>query len=287
MPFPDYEQIRDHGGQFESLAAYIPNIPVVVEIDQKPQRLWAHAVTLNYFPVLQAATALGRAIGREDQNGAPVAVVSHRTWKIRFAGDPQIIGRGIRLNGKLVTIVGVASPDFRGASPMLQVADFWLPVTLGATVLPELSDGVLEKRVAAFQLVGRLKPGIGRRQAEIALDAQIRNIEKQTGDPNARNEGLRARLVHGGRFFPVHDDDLGITLGLPLSLTGLMLWIACANVATMVLAKALTRRKEIGIRLSLGASRARLVRQLLTESMLLAVAGGLWEWCGRNGPRVL
>ncbi|MEX2260400.1 MAG: ADOP family duplicated permease [Bryobacteraceae bacterium] len=275
ISFPDYEQIRDASGQFREFAAYIPNAPVMAGIGRKSERRWAHIVTLNYFQTLGARVVRGRAIGEEDRRGAAVAVIGHRLWREQFGSDPGIVGQGLRLNGKSVTVVGIAAPEFRGTSPMLMSADLWLPVTVGANVAPELSNGLLEKRVASFQAIGRLKAGIGTKQAEATLDAQIRSIEIQAGDPNKDRKGRRVTLMPGGRVFPIRNEDIGVTMGLPLSLITLMLWIACANVATLVLAKALARRKEIGIRLSLGASRARLIHQLLTESMVLAVAGGV------------
>lgn len=274
ISFPDYEQIRDTSGQFRQFAAFIPNAPVMVEIDRKTERFYAHIVTLNYFSVLGATSARGRVIGQEDRGGAPVAVLSHRLWSQRFNSDPMIVGRSIRLNGKSVTVVGIANSEFRGTSPMMMSADLWFPVTVGAEVAPELDNGLLQKRVASFHVIGRLNAGIGTKSAEAALDAQLRNIEIQAGDPNKDRNGRRVTLMPAGRVYPVRDEDMGVTMGLPLTLIALMLWVACANVATLVLARALARHKEIGIRLSLGASRWRLIRQLLTESTVLAAAGG-------------
>jgi predicted permease len=275
--FPDYEKMRDASGQFREAAALIPNVPVMLGIGTgKPERRWAHIVTTNYFAVLGATASQGRVLGEADARGSQVSmVISHRLWRDAFGSDPSAIGRDVKINGKPVTMAGVAQPGFQGSSPMMAVADIWLPVTLRPEIVPELGNNLLEKRIARFQVLGRLVPGLAPRQAEAALDTLIRNIQIEEGDPAAKREGRRVTLLPGGRVFPVRDEDLAVSLAMPLVLVGLMLWIACASVATMVLAKSLARRKEIGIRLAVGAGRGRLVRQLLTESTVLAILGGI------------
>lgn len=277
VSFPDYRKMRDASGQFREAAALILNVPVMFGVGaQRAQRRWAHVVTPNYFEVLGAGASQGRVLGEADSPGAPPSmVISHRLWRDALGADPSVAGRDAKINGKLVTIAGVAQPEFQGSSPMLAVADIWLPVTLSAEIVPELGDNLLEKRLARFQVLGRLAPGVTTKQAEAALDALVRNIETEEGDPAAKREGRRVTLLPGGRVFPVRDEDLTVSLAMPLVLIGLMLWIACASIATMLLAKTLERRKEIGIRLAVGASRARLIRQLLTESAVLALLGGV------------
>ena len=277
VSFPDYEKMRDASGQFREAAALIPNVPVMFGVGtQKPGRRWAHIVTTNYFAVLGATASRGRVLGDADARGSQASmVISHRLWREAFASDPAVIGRDVKINGKPVTIAGIAQPGFQGSSPMMAVCDIWLPVTLSPEIVPELGNGLLEKRLARFQVLGRLTPGVGHQQAEAALDTLVRNIEIETGDPAAKREGRRVTLLPGGRVFPVRDEDLVVSLAMPLVLIGLMLWIACASIATMVLAKSLARRKEIGIRLAIGASRGRLIRQLLTESTVLAILGGI------------
>lgn len=276
VSYPDYKKFRDAGGQFDSLAAYITKVPLMLRIDGKTDRVWGHIVTENYFSTLGTTASIGRLLNRDDRQGtAPSLVISHKLWKEKFAGDPKTVGQSIHVNGQPVTVVGVTNENFRGASPMLAAADIFLPVGIGPRVAPELGDSVLEKRVAAFTLFGRPKNGISTKQAEAALDAQMRTIEQEENDQAKDRKGRRVTLVPGGKIFPVRKEDLGVVTGMPLALIGLMLWIACANVATLILARALERRKEIGIRLSLGASRPRLIRQLITESLLLSVVGGV------------
>jgi predicted permease len=276
VAFPDYERMRD-AQVFLDATALIPNAPVMLAVGQEqPDRRFAHIVTTNYFAMLGATASRGRTLGTDDRSGSePAMVISNRLWVDRFGSDPAIVGRNVRINGKPVTVVGVAQPGFQGSSPMMAATDIWLPVTISAEIVPEVGNGVLEKRIARFQVLGRLAPGTKPAQAEAALDALMRNIEIETADPGAKREGRRVTLLPGGRIFPVRDEDFVVSLAMPLVLIGLMLWIACANVATMILAKSLSRRKEIGIRLAVGASRGRLIRQLLTESAVLAVLGGI------------
>ena len=273
VSYPDYERFRDRSGQFESLAAYIAKVPLTARVDGNSERVWSHIVTENYFSTLGAAPIRGRLLGEKDRKDASL-VISHKFWKDKLAGSPRVIGQIIHVNGQPVTIVGVTAENFRGTSPMLAAADIFLPVGIGPQIAPELRDGILEKRLSAFTLIGRLRASTTVKQAEVVLDGQMRTMEQEANDPARDRKGRRVTLIPGGKIFPVRKEDIGVFIGLPLALMGLMLWIACANVATLILAKALGRRKEIATRLSLGASRSRLVRQLLTESMLLAVVGG-------------
>ncbi len=277
VSYPDYEKIRDGSGQFSDAAAILNNVPAMIAVGtEKPERLWAHVVTTNYFAMLGATASQGRVLGPGDVKGsAAAAVISHRLSVERFGGDSSAVGRTMKVNGKPVIVAGVAQQNFRGSSPMMAAADVWLPVTIGADIVPELGNGILQKRIARFQMLGRLADGVELKQAEAALDTLIVNSEREAGDPAKDRKGRRITLLPGGRVFPMRDEDFAVSLAMPMVLTGLMLWIACANVATMVLAKALSRRREIGIRLAVGASRGRLIRQLLTESTVLAVLGGI------------
>src|SRR5207249_4618907 len=262
--------------QFREVAAYMGPIALAWKDSQPPSRIWGQFVTANYFHVLGATAVAGRTFN-DSEGGAripPVAVVSERLWQEKMNSNPAVIGSRLRLNGKSVTVIGVAAPKFQGASPLLAPADVFIPVTVESSFAPELEDTIFQdKKKTVFNVIGRLAEGVTTAKAQAALDTVERRFEdKRPGAPEVR--GRQITLLPGGRQLPVRDEDLGILLGLPLVLVGLILWIACSNVGTMVLARFGARRREIAIRLALGAGRSRMIRHLITESLLLALFGG-------------
>jgi putative ABC transport system permease protein len=281
VSFPAFEAIRDDSGQFSEAAAYMGPVPIALNDSHPPIRIWGQFVTPNYFEMLGVHTVLGRPFAVEETKRGipPVAVVSEKLWRQQLGGTPDLVGRTVRLNGHPVAIIGVAAVDFHGASPMMSAADIWLPVTVEAAFAPELGDGVLEDRKkSVFSFIGRLRPGVDASAAQATIDTIIKQIaDVRQDDPAAR--GRLAVLIPGGRRLPIRDKDLPAVVALPSILVGLMLWIACSNVGTMLLARSHARRREIAIRLSLGASRGRLIRQLLTECVILAVLGGAGGFC--------
>ena len=278
VSYPDYEHFRDNSGQFREMAAYIAPVPFVIKTDDnRSSRAWGHLVTPNYFDVFQTTPRVGRTFGAaESAPGASASlVVSHRFWQGRLGGDPNVVGSTLRINGYLATIIGVAAEDFFGALPVLSAADIWLPTTVDPRMAPELgSNALADKDIAAFSVVGRLSEGITRKGAEAALDAMVRQLEVDEGETDIR-EGRRVTMLPGGRLLPIRDEDLPVMMAFPLILSGLALLIACSNVGTLLLARGSARAKEIAIRLSVGASRGRIVRQLVTESTILAMLGGV------------
>jgi putative ABC transport system permease protein len=275
--FVYFEEMRDASGQFESVAAYQSPVPIVVSRDgAKPQRIWGHLTTPNYFDVLGTTAAVGRVFGAAEATpgAAQTAVISDRLWKTLFSGDPSIVGRSIRISGQPVTIIGVAPPDFLGASPIMAAAHIWIPTTAPSSVAPELGR-LRDARNVVFDVVGRLKPGVTAGQADDALDAQVRRLEQIYNDPAKDRQERRVRVLPGGRMFAIRDEDLPRAIGFPLVLVGLVLLMACGNVANMLLARSAARQREIAVRLSVGAGPGRIVRQLLTESLMLAALGAL------------
>ncbi len=275
--YPVYEAFADKSEQFSNLAAYMGPIPLARNDSHPSVRLWGQFVSPNYFDVLGTTAIQGRVFGPDETNRGiqPVVIISDRLWREQFGASAQIVGQTIRLNGRPVTIIGVAAPQFQGASPLMSLADIWMPVTVDPTFAPELANNILEdKKQNSFAIIGRLRPGVVSSQAEAKLDAILKQVSDIKGD-DAAKRGRQVVFVPGGRRLPIRDADLPATLGVPIVLVGLMLWIACSNVGTMLVARAHARRKEIAIRLSMGANRIRLIRQLLTESLLLALLGGV------------
>jgi predicted permease len=277
VSFPDYKRYRDRTDLFSTTMAYMAAVPLGVSLGGRTERVWGHLVTPSYFSTLGVQPALGHwfAAAEEQPGQPPDLAVSYRFWRNYLGFDPAIIGKVLRVNGQPCTIIAVGPDEFQGASPLGYVADLWLPIGVGAAVAPELAGDVLERHDrAVFQLLGRLKPGVSEAQAEAALDAVARQIEREQDDPNRDKPGRRVQLLPGGKLTPLKKEELPVIAGFFFVLGGVILLIASSNVANMMLARAADRRKEISVRLALGAGRARLVRQLLTESLVLASAAG-------------
>ncbi len=286
--WPDYRRYAARTDLFSGAMAYAAPVPLAVTLGGRTERVWGHLVSGSYFATLGVRPLLGRVFdaGDDRPGRAPGVVVSYGFWQRAVGGDRAAIGRALRINGYPCVVVGIAPADFQGASPMIYAADLWLAAGQIAPLgmAPELSGDALEHHDRAiFHVVARLRPGVPPARAEAALDTVARQLEREYADPNRDQKGRRVVFLPGGKMLPVPKRDIPFLTGFYTLLGGMILLIASANVANMLLARAAGRRREIAMRLALGAGRGRLIRQLLTESMLVAGGAGvlgllLAEW---------
>ena len=269
--YPNYKDYRDRNTVFSGLLAY-RFVVASLSHDGVNERAWGYVVSGNYFDVLGVKPALGRGFLPEEDatpGSHPVAILSHACWQKRFAGNPSIIGQTILLNTHRFTIVGVAPAGFVGTEVAF-APEFWVPLMMAKQIEP--GSTWLETRADDnLFVIGRLKPGVTVAQAKAQLDGLTTQMATEYPKENA---GRRVLLMPPGLFIPDIRNSIFAFSGLLAAVGALVLLLACVNLANLLLARATERRKEIGIRLAVGASRARLVRQLLTESVMLSVAGG-------------
>ena len=274
---PHYQDVRDRSGEvFEHVAAWYL-APMAVAADGRNERTMGLMVSANFFQTYGAEPLLGRSFipGIEDRDpGAhPVAVIGHGFWQARFAGDPYVVGRTLSLNGHPFEIVGVAPPEFRGPATFLE-STIYAPLMMQHTLDP--SFNLIEARgTNTLSVVGRLRDGQTVERAQQMMDALLLRLEEEHPTAYESQTGTTLVLQNEAGIHPTFGAAQMGMANVMLVVVALLLLIACVNVANLFLARARDRRREMGIRLSLGASRARIVRQLLTESLLFsAVAGG-------------
>ena len=276
-----FERYRDRHEVADSAMAYIGLVPFAVAFTPqkgaKSARFWGHLVSPDYFRALGVTPAAGRFFDPQSaQPGMPpVVVVSDRFWRAHLGADPQAVGRTLRLNGRIATIVGIGPPDFLGFWPV-NPADLFVPVTCAVGLAPELSgDPLHQPDRAIFRMVLRLARGVTIPAAESGLTATARALDREYGLEADRDRKGKIRLIPGGTIMWMTPEQRNFVNSFDYALWALVLTLVCANLANLLLARGGARRREIAVRLSVGASRPRLVRQFLTESVLLSLAGGL------------
>jgi macrolide transport system ATP-binding/permease protein len=280
VSYPDYLDFRDRNEVLSGLLCW-GELPLSVSTGGQAEQVTGMLVSTNYFSVLGVTPAQGRFFGREfDGDPADSAtVISFSLWQRRFGGDPEIVGRSVFLNGNQFTIIGVAPKGFTSTMRVF-APDAWVPVTMQPKVIPQSQEMLTSRGARWLSITGRLMPPVSIAQAEANLSSIEQKLAEAYPERNQESEegnvrGWGVKLSPAGSFPPRIRAVLIGFLGLLFALAGLVLLIACANLSSLLLARSLQRRKEFAVRLALGASRFRILRQLLVESVMLCVLSGI------------
>ncbi len=270
--YPDLQAVRASQQSFSGISACWFAVMSLTN-KGKPERIWGMVATANYFDVLGVRPILGRGfLPSEDEKpgGAPVAVISYRLWQTRFGANPNIVGQIININEHAYTIIGVTPAVFQGSQTGVRT-EIWVPITMEAQLLPG-GDLLNDHHNFWLLVLGRLKPGVTAQQAQAELTLLLKREAKNYPEEHQGKETVTV--------YPLWRNPWGLNeffstlLPMLMAIAGVVLLLACANVANLMLVRSVGRRRELAIRMSLGASRWRLVRQLLVESLMLALAGG-------------
>jgi macrolide transport system ATP-binding/permease protein len=283
--YPSYVEFRERNEVFTGLAAYSISQFRLGDAHQVEQ-VWGETVSGNYFDVLGVQMSAGRAFGPTEDIQAgrdPVVVIGHALWRRRFNSDPNVIGRAVAINGQRLTVVGVAPPQYTGMLRGLS-AEIWVPLAMVPVLEPTRGERLLTGRGSRWlTLIGRLQPGTTLEAAKARFDLLSREMQtnhaeewksKEPGTSTPRELFVSVVPERETRIHPAMHVEVYAGVALLVAVVNLVLLIACINLAGMLLARAVVRRREMAIRLAMGAGRWRLVRQLITESVLLSVFAG-------------
>jgi predicted permease len=269
FPEPVFKDVRDQVDSFSGVAAYNELVPASIGGSGEPERVWGQAASANFFDVLQIPMTVGRGFANSEEN-QQVIVLSHRLWQRRFASDPAIAGKTITLSGHPYTVVGVAPAGFRGIDLILD-SEFWVPLGHVTDLVTNLSERN-SRNMHWLAVIARLKPSVTRDQAS----AELATLAKRLAITYpATDKGNNFRFEQAGSL-PPRDKSVILLFLAALSIVVLLvLCIACANVANLLLAQTVGRQREMAVRLAVGATRIRILRQMVLESVLLSLGGGL------------
>src|SRR5690349_1003804 len=268
--YAEYKNYRANNHVFSGLLAYAPFVDQVTLAGDSPKQLMGAETSCNFFDLLGERPAMGRTFVEADCSGpgaSPVVVLSDELWRRRFGADPTIVGKSVSLNRTKFAVIGVSTQGFRGLDPW--PSEFWAPVTMQKALEPD-EDLLEEDNTGWLALLGRMRPGTSLEEVRADLGVIAGRIDQQY-------PGRTTTLAIHRATFMGRQEERTVVFGIGtvvLAAVGLVLLIACANVANLLLARTSSRQKEIALRLSIGGSRWRIVRQLLTESLLIAFLGG-------------
>jgi predicted permease len=276
VSYPDFQDYRQLKTVFSDLIAYTPS-PVNFGSEGRPERAWTEMVSGNYFSMLGIEAVRGRTFAPDEgwvPGKDPLVVLSYKFWQKRFGGDPTIIGHTVQVNNHAFTIIGVAPEKFRGAYYFLE-PDFYIPLTAMRFLDPNQEDDLNKRGASYLRVLGRIQPGVTPGQAMAAAEPLDHRLAQEFPDAH---KGMSLLVIPELKARP----EPGLVAGFMstaalvfMLLVGLVLLIACANVANLILARANGRRKEFATRTALGATRGRMIRQMLTETVLLSAFGGI------------
>jgi predicted permease len=278
MSYPNFQDYARENKVFVGLGCFVGPFPLTWSSGTEPRQIFGQMVSANYFEILGLRPVSGRFFQPDEDTkpgGNNVAVVSYSLWANKFGSDPNVVGRILTLNATPYTVIGVAPHGFKGAFTFGNAEQIWIPVSMYPQLLAGFfKDNFNDRRFLATTMIGRLRDGISLSGAEASLKTVASHLESAFPKDNA------SRSV---ALTPLADAAVGVNNrgqivlagGLMMGIVGLVLLIACVNLANLLLAQAARREKEIGLRAALGASQGRVVRQLLTESLVLAILSGV------------